>query len=204
MGGRGGRPGFPHGVWDPPPRTFENVFKRTLLAIQGGWEEQLLSQEPVKRQRVADVTSDAKEYVVQKEKVQAVKAHFVWILGRTSNVEISKSYIKNMIAGFDVGGDDWEVMKGLIGALGLMKEGPRADSQKFTLLKPKETDDVTHVTEQLAAWLQMTEPQKKVFTDKLSDKAEVNEKWSKSTFDYVLKSVRAGGSEALPSISLVG
>lgn len=168
--------------------------------VQGSQEER--ERPPGKRSRMGEHGDSAKPWVVQKEKVCAIKAHFLWVLTRTDKVEIKKHYVQSKIAGFDKDGDHWEVLKGFLGALGLIREGHRRDSQSFTILKPEKTEDVNHVVEKLGEWLSFEQTARSALQKKLEEKATANSTWEKTTFDYVLASVCSQGSESQPKVKV--
>ena len=153
-----------------------------------------------KKGRGGDNAAHAKEIIVQKDKVAGIRSHFEWVLVKSDKVEIKKAYVQSKIPGFDKDSDAWEVMKHFLGGLGLIKEGKRVDAAGFTLMKPKEEEDVSHVVEQLSKWLGFDEEKKRTLARKFA-KVDVNTSWDKKTFDFVLSSV-SGGAETLPKVSV--
>ena len=139
-----------------------------------------------------DSDNSLKDYIVPKDKVKEIKAHFVWILARSEKLAIQRKYIGSKIHGWNKDGGHWEIVKNFLGALGLTVEGKRADAASITLLRPGAEEDVQHVASRLGQWMGLDDPATAALAAKLQ-KAAINTSWDKTTFNFVLDSVDTTG-----------
>ena len=130
--------------------------------------------------------------------VNRIAAHFRWICGRTSQLEIKKSYIQNRIPGFSGVGDDWDVLTTTMRALGLAKEVKRgASAGVFQILRPSETDKIPEVVELLSTVFgPLDNKEVQTLTNKLKE-ATPNNDFHMESFQQTIEDLRNSKKKGL-------
>ena len=94
--------------------------------------------------------NDNKVAALTPEAINAIKAHFKWILGNTGQKEVTMAYLKKKVDGFDAD-NHWEIVTALFSALGLAMEH-KSKKHAIELLRPVTDVDLQAATTELSAF----------------------------------------------------
>lgn len=136
-----------------------SVFMNTLSPAKRQQSEAGLEEMPPAKRPC----NPPQSFVVNAATIATIKAHFVWICSKTKVIEIKQAYIKQRITGYEPERNDWQVLEGTLGALGIIAIATGgASTGKFTFVKPQSQELVDHVCIQVRDWLSLSVSEAKV------------------------------------------